>query len=684
VTRLHLDYETYSEADLRAVGLDVYSAHPTTRILLCAYAWDGGPVQFWQESDGPFPRDVAEALADPTVQKWAFNAQFERVITRRVAKIPTPIRNWRCTMALAYMQSFTGDLADVGRQLGLPEDRQKQKDGRRLITKFSKPQRISKRNPNPIRDELSDPEDWRRFCDYCVQDVVTETAVYSRLIRFPIPAEEWDLYELDQRINDRGIPIDLRFVQQAIRMSERRTNHLVQRMREITDLPNPNAVGQLLEWLQHHGYPWRDLQKATVQKALTEHRDTPGGIGLHPMAEEVLRLRQWAARISPKKYGTVQAACGQGDRMRFVFQFHGASRTARWAGRRMQPQNMPRTPKALESPKGVPEGALLEIVTDLIRGGDYEGVELYAREIMELLVGCARSMIRAKPGHVLIVSDLAAIESRVIAWLSGCERLLNVFREGRDPYKDFGQTLYRCSYDAVTKEQRSNSKPAVLGAGYRLGGGELRDGKRTGLWGYAESMGVEMTQPEAERAVAVFRETYAEIPELWYALENAVLRCVHRGRTVSVGAVTFEMVKPYLTVILPSGRRLYYYKPRITRETFVSRKTGKPYEKLVFSHMGSDQKTGQWRRMASHGGKLVENLVQAIAREVLVVGMRRAAADGFNIVLHVHDEIVALHPPGDNRHTLERLREHMMAPIPWLPGLPLDAAGYTAEIYRKD
>jgi len=681
VTAISLDYETFSEVDLKAAGLDRYARE--ARVLLCAYAFDGGRPKLWQEGD-PFPREVREALLDPAVEKWSFNAQFERTITMRALRIPTPIEGWRCTQALAYMQSFSGGLEEVGAQMGIPADKLKSKEGKRLIRMFCMPQRITKKQPHRIRDRDTDPLEWELFGDYCIQDVVAETEIKRRLIQFPVLDEEWRLYELDQLINDRGMPVDLDFVGNAMAMAKRRTDELVRRMAELTGIANPNSTSQLLPWLRERGYPFEDLQKATVQKVLTENAEAPKRF-LTADCVRVLKLRQWAARISTRKATAVAKSVGPDGMMRYIFQFAGASRTNRWAGRRVQPQNLPRTPKILEAPKGEPPESVLGWATDCIRFGDYDGLHLLSREPMEILVGCTRSMFRAPDGWELGVCDLSAIESRVIAWLSRCERLIKVFEDGLDPYKDFGTFLYGCAYEEVTKEQRTNSKPAVLGAGYRLSGGELKDGKKTGLWGYAESMGIMLPREECHRAVRIFRnESYPEIPQLWYDLEAAASRALRRKTPTDVGGCVFEYIKPYLTVLLPSGRRMYYYKPRFVEKTFTSQSTGEEFTRILLTHMGQEQKTGVWMRLPTHGGKLCENLVQAIARDVLADAMRRAHEAGFHLIGHVHDELIWLRRRGSNEHTLAQMREIMAAPIPWLPGIPLDAAGYCAEFYRKD
>lgn len=691
---LALDYETRSEVDLKVHGLDRYSADRSTRVLMGAYSFNNGRIEQWI---GPRPpREVEEALADPHVQKWAFNAQFERVITRRVLGIKTPIRNWRCTQVLAYMQSFVGTLEQVGRQVGLPEDKQKLNTGKKLISMFTKPQRVTKKQPLRWLDDFTNPDEWEEFCEYNVQDVVAESGIKRRLIKYPIGPGEWELYELDQLINDRGLPIDTQFVENAIRMVAIRKAELRRQMEEVTGLANPLSGPQLLPWLRDRGYPFSDLQKDTIKKVLTENKQDEI---LEEEAVKALKLRQQAVRTSTAKYNALHRAVGANDRFRFGFQFNGASRTGRWAGRRLNPQNLTRTPKEIEPDEkkmaevGLPADYHLENVTNIVRDGDYELLKLYVEEPMNALAGTVRSAIRAPEEYELRPGDLSAIETCVIAWIANCKRMLEVVASGMDPYKDFGTELYSKAYDEITKTERTNSKPAVLGAGYRLGGGELKDGKRTGLWGYAESMGINLTQDESERAVKLFRATYPEYPKLWYALEDAVKIAVTTGRksvpTIRMEGrppfkvpVTFEMKHPYLLIWLPSGRPLYYHKPRI-REVEMQGRNG-PYKKPQFSYLGQPQGTKKWVRMDSHGGKITENIVQAIARDVLVVGMKRAHKDGFNIVGHVHDELITLIRRGDNYYTVERLCEIMAQDIPWAPGLPLGAAGWAGAFYRKD
>lgn len=693
------DDEVFSEADLVEDGLDAYSSHPTTYVQMKAWRIDNGPLRQWQVGDGPLPREVVDALSDPHVIKKAFNAQFERVQALRVLKIPTPYSGWRCTQVRAYSQSFSGGLEDVAEQLRLPPEYHKDREGKRLMKMFMRPQKVTKNQPHRIRNAETDPDDWEKYLAYNRQDVIAEEAVERRLVPYPMLDSEWELYEIDQQINDRGMPVDMLLVRHGLELANKRSDELQAAIQSLTGVENPNSVPQIKPWLQERGYWFDDMRADTVEKvfkAETAARKHSGTPRLTDDAYEVLRLRQWAARSSTDKFEKLLSWVGPGDRARFMFQFGGASRTNRWAGRGPQPQNLPRTPKVMEDEHGDKAAAVAAIIkggteadlqtwldeqeAEAARKGERDTVD---REILEPLVGSVRSAFQAPEGHILDICDLSAIESRVIGWLTGCVRLNRVFENDLDPYKDFGTELYNKPYHLITKKERGDSKPGMLGCGFRLSGGDLFEGKRTGLWGYAENMGVDLAREEAHRQVAVFREKYPEIPQFWYALEKASCDCVETGRPQRLGMVRFEMMRPYLTALLPSGRRLFYQYPEVAKFEAIS-KRGNPYIRRQLSYMAKHQKTKKWIRQESHGGLLIENLVQAIARDVLKVGIMRAHDEGFNVIAHVHDEIITMRPHGENRLTLDLLRCCMRWPIHWAPGLLLNAAGFSATIYRKD
>lgn len=703
VRELSIDFETFCEIDLKVYGLDLYSSHPSCEVLMCAWALDGGRVRHWDATNDPMPRKLREALDDDDVLIWAFNAQFERVIMNRVLNIHPKMERWRCTMVLAYMHSFTGDLGAVARQMGVEQEKTKLDTGKKLIKMFSGPHKPTRNQPHERFTEHTHPVEWKMFIEYNVQDVVAEMEI-KRLLdkpKYPIPAREWEFYALDQLINDRGLPIDLVFVKNALAMANKRKAELIGEMQEHTGLGNPGSPSQLLPWLQDRGYPFDDLQKDSVKKVLTAWKGIQTGELKKPDNDDelypedltdeavaVLKLRQQQARTSTSKYQALIKACGTDGRMRYVFQFCGASRTGRFAGRRFQPQNLTMM-RDIESEK------ILEQLTEVIRENDYDALQLYRKEPLDALAGLVRSSIRARKRKKLVVCDLSSIESVVIGWVARCERLLNVFRNGKDAYKDFATELYKVTYEEVTKQMRKMAKPATLGAGYRLGGGEIRDGKKTGLWGYAENMGVDMTRAESHKSVATFRRVYKEIPECWYELENAVMHVIRRGGERRVGPVRFYMQKPYLICELPSGRCIYYKNPQIRRETMraVDKVTGEEYtyEKQSISYMGKAMNSSKWLRIHTHGGKLIENIVQAVARDILREGMLACHKAGFRIVAHVHDEIVAEETVGDEEHSYEAMRLLMIRKKKWMTygndnehTMPLNAAGAEMKIYRKD
>lgn len=689
-----IDFETKCDVDLRKFGLDLYSIHPSCEVLMCAYKIGRRRVKHWDATNDPMPADLRRVLEDDRYLIWAFNAQFERVIMNRVLNIWPKIERWRCTMALAYMHSYTGDLGMVARQMGIKQEKTKLDTGKRLIKMFTMPQKATRNQPLRWLNEETNPIEWRMFIEYNIRDVEAEFEIKRILSKpqYPLPEREWQFYALDQIINDRGLPIDRRFVENALEMADRRKAQLLASMRRRTGLQNPGSRDQLLPWLKERGYPYDDLRKDSVQKVLTAWEGIqsgdlkPGKDVLYPdeltkAAVRVMRLRQQQARTSTTKYKALLTAMGEDGRMRYVFQFCGASRTGRFAGRRFQPQN-------LTMMRDVEDEQILEMMTETIREGDYEGLSIWRKEPLDALAGLVRSSVRAPKGKVLVVCDLSSIESVVIGWVAGCERLLNVFRNGKDAYKDFATELFKVLYEEVTKIMRKMAKPATLGAGYRLGGGEIKEGKRTGLWGYAENMGVEMTRKEAHKSVATFRRVYKEIPECWYALEDAIKKTIKQKITTTVGPVKFYMRKPYLVCELPSKRCIYYKAPRIRREkmTGVDKKTGEEYEywKDSISYMGKQQNGSKWMRINSHGGKFIENIVQAIARDILREGMLLLHKMGFWLIGHVHDEAISEERKGDEEHNHVMMREGMIRKRRWMKGLPLNAAGMTTVIYRKD
>lgn len=724
-TRLHYDYEVKNELDLTEVGLDRYARHPSGKVLMASWRLDDNEPSLWVPAEGQrCPSDLKEALRDPEVLKIAFNAGFERhvdkfILPRQFPEIfgdlEIPLESYRCTMALAYMFSFMGGLDDISDQMSLKF--KKRPGGKALIRTFCQPNKPTKNQPFVWRDQHTDEEKWETFKDYCLYDNHAEHEVWTKLIPFGVPDWQWDLYHLDQIINDRGLPINRTFVQNALDIAQRRKAELISKQNEITGLQNSNSGAQLLPWLIDRGYPYENLQKANVVKALVAEEEEVAkptqtyDIGTkqfvaasYPCAKInalgqiegdavmtddcriVLRLRQGSSKTSTTKYEATMDRLSDDDRLRHCFQYAGGSRTNRWAGRALQPQNLPRTPKWLE-PEDYIDFDRLDYCNMLIETGDYYTLGVFAGEQMDAVAGCVRSTIQAGEDKKLVVCDLSSIESVVIFWLTDCERGLNVFRSGLCAYKDFATSLYQVEYKDVTKAQRSGAKPAVLGAGYRLGGGEIYNGEKGGLWGYAENMGIKMTREEAHRAVAIFRETYSEIKNAWYQIEDTIERAMMAGgKPVKWGHLEFQIVKPFLKVTLPSGRPMWYYQLRV--EKYEAEGQYGKYMRTNISYMGKDQVTQQWTRIESHGGKFIENFVQAIARDILGFGMLEAHALGFFLVGHVHDEIISEEAANDNEHTMPLMRESMTSRIQakhaWLRTMPLGAAGYEGKVYKKD
>jgi DNA polymerase len=677
---IFLDYETKSEIDLKKKGLDLYANDPSTKILMVTWCEDKTTWHHWNILKGPFPPRLKRILEDPKILKRAFNAQFERVISRCVLKLQTGYEDWKCTMCHAYMMGFSGTLGQVGAQVGIPKEYMKLKEGLALIKFFSIPVTLKDRKKEGMfRDPMGYTRQFNEYCVYNVYDVIAEMSVSMRIDRekYPIPPSEWKLYALDQIINDEGAPIDMQMATNAIVLKDRRKEELTEELRKITGLGNPNSTAQLLPWLKKNGYPFDDCQSSSIKTAAKRFSNE-----IKPIALTVMGKRRWAASTSHGKYQTIATASREG-RFRYSLQFCGASRTSRWAGRRVQTQNLPRTPKCLEPEDG--DYSKLAVTTDIIRDGLYDDLALWIKEPMEAIVGCIRSTFRAEKNHQFRVVDLASIESVVIGWLTDCHWFQEVLESGKDIYKSFAMHLYNKTYDEVTKGERGMAKPATLGCGYRLGGGfETEDFKRTGLWGYAENMGIEMTGEESAHHVKVFRELCPEIVKYWYELEDAAVKCMRSGKDVKCGKITFELRKPFLAIRLPSGRRLWYFQPRLEVKKMKG-KNGRPdWEKVGLTYMGMNQDTKKWSRVDTHGGKLVENIVQAIARDILKAGLMRAHADGFNIVMHVHDEIVTHHAANDDYHTVDRLTHCMTAPIKWASGMHLGGAGWAGPFYMKD
>lgn len=662
-----------------------------------SWAINDGEIKLWVPALGePEPAELRDARLDPSVEKHAWNAGFERAIYAHVLRVPVA-GAWRDTAVLSRYLSLPSDLFSASR-IANKRDANKQKtgDGMRLIRKFCVPNSVSKTRPFEWADHTTDPEDWDRFCSYCVQDTEAERSFYHVASKYPMPAREWVLYELDHEINERGIPINVAFADAAFDLAERDKKEMKAKLRQATGLPNAMGQAAFLQWARERGYPFNNLQKGWVSKAIDLlDADDP--------LRDVLAMRVRAGRNTPAKYTAVACIVDEKDhRARNTIIFRGAPRTGRHTGSKFQPHNLARIQKRFAK--------RLEAVVKMIEQRDFDLIDLWYGSVVDTVSNVVRCVVQASENRVLVVCDLNAIENRVLGWLCRCPGILDVFKQGLDPYRAFGVHLFRKAYDELTKEERDQSKPPVLGCGYRLGGGdEVEDAKgdlvKTGLWGYAESMGVKLSRAMSHTAVVLWRDLHPEVVQYWYDLEAAVHRVVVGGETVRVGPLVFDKFRAALRIRLPSGRYLHYIDPRYVTQKFkrprVDEVTGEKvtqrnpvtgeseqvwdeWEKPTLSYWGTHQKTKQWARLLTHGGKLAENVTQAIACDVLEEGKLNARDTyGFEIVMHVHDEIVVECDP-DDIIGLPELSEAMTRPIPWAPGLPLAAAGYVSRIYKKE
>lgn len=681
MSTLHHDFETFSLVDLKKHGLARYARHKSTEVLFLWYAFDEEEPEIWYPCD-PLPKRLRDALTDPEVIKAAHNASFERAIWEHVVGIEIPVEQFECSMAHAMWLSLPGDLDTLSSVLRLDDKTAKMKAGKALVKFFCMPRKPTKTKQYTRNTKFTDPVKWKQFLEYGRRDVIAERVAARRLAHFPMSRFERDLWFVDQHINERGVPFDREFVQQALKVIAVEKARLLKEMTKISGLSNPTSGAQALPWLRERGYPFTNLKAPSVKKALADW-----DWNLSDGAFEFLQLHVEAARSSISKLQKMLDIATDEDTLPNTMQFAGAGRTARWAGRAVQVQNLPRPLRELEE-----EWALLE-ARDAIMAGDLEWLRVLVSSPMGAIASCIRTALKAPRGMMMTSCDLASIESVVIAWLSGCDKLIEAFVENKDVYKVFASRMFGVPYEEVKKWMRQHAKPGVLGAGYRLSGGlevgEYPEVTKTGLWGYAENMGIEMTQEESAAVVAFFRDEYVEIVELWYELERAVRTVIETKQPVHVGPIVMDLKAPFLRMKLPSGRYLHYLRPRMMQKKIkvgVDKATGKPKYKLKvgFTYEGYGGKSGKtWMRIDSHGGKIVENLVQAIARELLAIGIMRAWKAGLDIRMHVHDEIVVVEKKKRDG-VAELLEKCMTAKVDWWgEELPIRAKAETVEVYQK-
>ena len=651
---LSLDLETYSSVDLGKSSVYRYVESPDFDILLLGYSADGGEVQVVDLAQGEqIPTEVIDALTDERVCKWAFNAQFERVcLSQWLRRNGYPLRNeryaapddpcmaylnpagWHCTMVWSAYLGLPLSLKDVGAALGL--DKQKLTEGRELIRYFCVPGKDATR-----RMPASAPEKWATFRGYNLRDVETEMAIQERLRKYPVPEEVWSQYHLDQQINDRGIGVDRTLVRGAIGIDKRSREELTARLQELTMLDNPNSVQQMKDWLAANGLQTDTLGKKQVAELL---KTAP-----EPL-KSVLVLRQQLAKSSVKKYQAMENAVCADGRVRGCFQFYGA-RTGRWAGRNIQLQNLPQN--------RMPD---LEQARSLVRAGDYDSVRLLYDSTPDVLSQLIRTALIPSPGKTFFVSDFSAIEARVIAWLAGEQWRQQVFAEGKDIYCASASQMFGVPVEkhGVNGHLRQKGKIAELALGY---GGSVGALKAMG----AIEMGLK--EDELKPLVDAWRTANPMIVKLWWEVDRAVTRAVSDKTATETHSIRFTCQSGMLFITLPSGRRLAYVRPRIGENQFGG---------SAITYMGTNA-AKQWARLESYGPKFVENIVQAISRDILCYAMQ--ALRDCAIVAHVHDEVILEADPG---MSLEAVCERMGRTPPWAQGLLLRADGYATPFYKKD
>lgn len=653
--QLAIDIETFSPVNLAQAGAYRYAADPGFELLLFAYAVDDEPVRVVDVAQGePLPQEVLGALVDHAVVKWAFNASFERVCLSSylTANYPQFLAQgfldpgqWRCAMVWSAYLGLPMSLESVATVLGL--DVQKDPAGKKLIKQFCTPATPNVLNNGHSRNlPSSDPEGWARFKAYNARDVEVELATHDRLARFPMPEAEWASYALDQRINDHGILLDQQLANNAVQIDQAHRNALLERARALTGLENPNSPIQLKDWLHEHGCPLESLTKADVAQAL----NTATG-----EVKEVLELRGDLSKSSVKKYQAMQHMAGSDGRARGLLQFYGAGRTGRFAGRLVQVQNLPRN--------HLPD---LDQARTLVRTGDLEALELLYESVPDTLSQLIRTAFIPSPGHRFIVADFSAIEARVIAWLAGEESTLDAFRAGKDLYCETASRMFGVPVEkhGANAHLRQKGKIATLACGYNGSVGAL---KAMG----ALNMG--LAEHELKPIVDAWRAANPNIVQLWADVEHAAITALTSRRPVRHRNLQFSVESGILFIELPSGRRLAYAQPRMGENAW-----GNP----SITYMGIT--TGRrWDRLETYGGKLVENIVQAIARDLLVTGMHSVADAGHQIVMHVHDEIV-IDEPISSTTTVDDICGLMSTGPNWAAGLPLAADGYEGDYYRKD
>ena len=639
--------------DISKAGLYKYVQSFDFAILLFAYSVDGGPVQIVDLAQGEeIPPDIIAALGDINVTKYAYNAAFEQYCLSKY--YTTPIYQWRCTMVQGLYCGYPAGLSAVGEALGLSEDKRKLTTGKALIRYFCVTCKLTKTNGGRTRNlPHHEPEKWELFKEYCKQDVVTEMAVKNHL-HHELPISEQMLWIIDQHINSGGVRVDVDLIQGALSIDEEITTELTDRARAITGLDNPNSIPQLKQWVEDQtGTPVDSLNKADLQQII----DTCGD----PAVASVLKIRQELGKTSVAKYRTMNTAVCTDGRVRGLLQFYGANRTGRWAGRLVQVQNLPRN--YLET---------LDIARDLVKTGNTEGVKILYGNVPDTISQLIRTAFIPENNHHFLVADFSAIEARVIAWLAQEHWRLDVFNTHGKIYEASASAMFGVPVERIAKGNpeyalRAKGKVAELALGYQGAAGALIN---------MGALNMGLSEEELPDIVQRWRSSNKRIVDMWYTLENMALHCIEYGESNALpSGIAMTRDEKTLTVTLPSGRQLFYIEPRVV--------IGDNGRKQIW-YYGTNQTTRKWELIQTYGGKLTENIVQAVARDCLAYSMHSLYKAGYKMVMHIHDEVVIEAPLADPTHTLDNAISVMCTPAPWAKGLPLNADGFTTNYYKKD
>lgn len=654
---LSIDIETRSSADIGKTGLYRYAQDKDFGILLFAYKLDEDPVKIVDlEMGEKIPDQILKCMSDPSVTKHAYNAAFEWYCLNR-AGYHTPLAQWKCTMIHGLYCGYTAGLDATGKAIGLPQDKQKLTTGKALIRYFCVPCKPTKSNGGRTWNlPRHAPEKWKLFKGYCVQDVVTESEILKRLSAFPVPETEERLWQMDVRMNAFGVRVDTGLIAGALMIDGISTQELTDEAVEITGLSNPNSTGQVLQWLTEQGVQMENLQKATVEETLTRE-------ALPKNVRRILEIRQQLGKTSVKKYTAMQTAKCEDDRIRGLTQFYGANRTGRWAGRLVQLQNLPRN--YLKT---------LDYARNLVKAQNYEGVRLLYGNVPDTLSQLIRTAFIPSEGHKFVVADFSAIEARVIAWLAGEQWVNEVFATHGKIYEATASQMFHVPIERIVKGNpeyslRQKGKVATLALGYQGGTSAL-------IAMGALNMG--LTEEELPDIVTRWRNANPRIRDLWYAVEETALAAMTTAEPQAMRGLIFRLEgdllygQSFLTVQLPSGRKLFYPKPFLQENRF---------GKMAIHYYTVGQQTRKWEVDSTYGGKMTENIVQAIARDCLAETLRRISHLGLQVVFHVHDEVI-IDAPMDV--TVDQICSLMAEPISWAPGLILKGAGFESSYYMKD